>query len=105
MSILSRRIGKRITNDLADAFWQLSRAASRCISSFSVMTPGQFTLEPVQRAAIRATRLAQLVHRDIYLGMAIPQACTRRRAVQRQFCSGDFNVVLRSVYGLHNQPP
>ena len=65
------------------------------------MPLGQLTLEFIQRAAIRATRLAAVIERDRHLRVGIPQIRARLRASQWQVVRGDFDVTLGDVLFAH----
>ena len=65
---------------------------------------GQFTLEFIQGAAIRAARFAAVIERDHYFRVGIPQAHVRHRAGQRQVVRGHFDVTLGDVFVVHDIP-
>jgi len=66
---------------------------------------GQFTLEPVQRAAIRATRFAAFIERYHHFRVRIPQIHVRHRAGQWQISRGDFDIALSDVLFAQSSSP
>ena len=69
-----------------------------------MMGMGQLALEFVQRTAIRAARLTQLLHRDGNARVRVPQVDRWRGAEQGQSIRIDFDILLRVVLFGHALP-
>ena len=68
------------------------------------MSVRQLALELVQRAAVRAARLAQFIHRDRDARVRTPQADRRGWAEQRQSFCTDFDETRCEILVGHVSP-
>jgi hypothetical protein len=69
------------------------------------MRLGQFTLEAVERAAIRTTCFAAMIQRNHHFRVRVPQIHIRHRAGEWQIICGDFDITLGDVLFAQNISP